>query len=212
MGCWKKIVILYKRIPFIYYILIIPIIVYMVFSITSNLNLGVRHLMPIYPFIFILVAGAVTKIKFKQAFRNYVYVICLVLIMAIYVVTAFITWPHYLSYFSELIGGAKNGNQYLMDSNLDWGQDLKNLKYYVNEHEEIDELYCMVSGWSGPAYYDIPCLNLPTNEQIDNYPDLSGYIAISISYLQREDKIYSWLWEYQPIDQIGYTIYIYNIK
>ena len=211
INCFSKIKIIYKKIPFIYYLLIIPPVFYFVFSLTSNLNLGARHLMPIYPFIYIIIASTIYNIKFKKHKINLIYNILILLIIFIYIFTCFFTWPHYLSYFSEIIGGSGNGHKYLSDSNLDWGQDLKNLKKYTDKNN-IDEIYTRVSGWAGPEYYNIPAKDLPDNNEIIYQPDFNGYVAISISYLMQEHRDYSWLWKYQPIDHIGHSIYIYNIK
>lgn len=194
----------WRSIPFIYFLLALPPVFYFLVSLNSNLNIGVRHLLPIYPFLFILAAVAVTKIKFNKKSFQIIFKTIISLLLAFYIVNAFLIWPHYLSYFSEAIGGSKNGYKYVSDSNLDWGQDLKNLKNYL-EKNNIEKIYTKVSGWAGPAYYGITSENLPENQIT------KGYIAISISYLMQENNAYSWLWQYQPIDNIGYSIYIYKI-
>ena len=168
-------------------------------------------LLPIYPFLYILAAGAIVRIVFHKKVLTKIYYICIGLILLIYILMCFMIWPHYLSYFSEAVGGSQNGYKYIMDSNLDWGQDLKNLKLYVDENN-ITEIYTMVSGWSGPEYYDIPAKQLPDNETFIELDEFSGYAAISMSYLNLEKPKYSWLFNYKPIDQVGHSIYIYKIE
>ena len=51
-----------------------------------------------------------------------------------YFVVSVLTFPFYISYFNETIGGSINGYKYVADSNLDWGQDLKRLAEYVEEN------------------------------------------------------------------------------
>jgi len=166
--------------------------------------------MPIYPPIFILIGAALASIKFDKVKVKKTFYILISIILLGYALTAFLVWPHYLSYFNQLIGGPSNGYKYLSDSNLDWGQDLKNLKIYV-EKNNIDEIHTRVSGWAGTQYYDINSQYLPTDEEVLN-TDFSGYVAISISYLNLEYPKYSWLNSFKPIHVIGNSIYVYNIE
>ena len=198
-----------KKIPLIYISLLTFILFYFLYSMNNNINLGVRHLLPIYPAIFILLGGVISNLKFTNPKQNKIYYTLITLILIGYAGTAFIIWPHYLSYFNQLIGGSSNGYKYLSDSNLDWGQDLKNLQIYV-EKNNIPEIYSRVSGWAGTQYYNINSLHLPTNQEILN-TDFSGYVAISISYLNLEKPEYSWLWQFEPIHIIGNSIYVYKI-
>jgi hypothetical protein len=63
-----------------------------------------------------------------------------------------LTYPSYLSYFNEFIGGRQNADKYLIDSNLDWGQDLKRLALWVDDNN-IPEIYVYYFGGGEPWYY-----------------------------------------------------------
>lgn len=92
----------------------------------SGLNLGYRHLLPVTAILAIAV-GALAPDRFPQRFRA---PRALALGGAL-LWLAFGTWrasPHLLGYFNEIVGGWKNGHLYLVDSNLDWGQDLLRLR------------------------------------------------------------------------------------
>jgi len=103
--------------------------IYWASSIYSNLNIGVRHILPTFPFVYILLSGQIKRmydhLKKKKLFNVYKLIFAVLLIW--YAVSSLSIFPYYLTYFTELVGGAKNGHIYVTDSNLDWGQDLKRL-------------------------------------------------------------------------------------
>ncbi|MCK4453814.1 glycosyltransferase family 39 protein [Candidatus Parcubacteria bacterium] len=196
------------------------IIIYWATSLTSNLNIGVRHLLPTFPFIFILVSIAITK-YLKEPFLKIKYGILALLIfwqassvMAVY--------PHFLAYFNESAGGPDNGYLYVTDSNLDWGQDLKRLKKWTDDNN-IDKLYLDYFGGGNPEYYlKEKYLPWPSKQSPDKLPK-SSYLAVSVNSLQggRAEPVkgfdqpsnhYRWLDKYQPITKIGYSIFIYYIE
>lgn len=194
--------------PFYYYLLILPPIIYFLWSLTSHLNLGVRHILPIYPFIFIL-SGYMIKVSIKRL--NNIFKIILVTILLLHITSSILIYPHFLAYFNKLVGGPQNGAKYLVDSNLDWGQDLKNLEKYLKKNQ-IQSLCLSYFGSANISYYlkmdtgkikDVPQADSPT-------PDCS--IAISISDLIYKKDKYGWLLNYKPIIKIGYSIYIFNLK
>ena len=168
----------YLTTNFAEFALLVFVIIYWAASITSNLNIGVRHILPTLPFIYILTAGAIRKwfsIKNLETTRNMVIKIFVVyrefwsvsaktailaLLIIWYFLSAAITAPHFLSYFNFLSGGAKNGYQLVTDSNYDWGQDLKRLAQYIeqanndDDHDnDIDRIAVDYFGGGNPKYY-----------------------------------------------------------
>ncbi|TSC77439.1 MAG: hypothetical protein G01um101433_594, partial [Parcubacteria group bacterium Gr01-1014_33] len=125
---------------------------YWLFSIKSPLNIGVRHVLPTFPFIYILVSRQIAEwLKgqesenpaswgewFKTIFRIYIKAIpkkLLVAILFVWILVADIAvFPHFLSYYNILVGGTKNGYEIAVDSNYDWGQDLKRLRDFAEEN------------------------------------------------------------------------------
>ena len=127
--------------------------------------------------------------------------------------------PHYLAYFNEFVGGPGNGYKYLVDSNLDWGQDLKGLKAYMQSHG-IPRIYLSYFGSDSPQRYGIAYDWLPSF--VLNNPDpqkheivLKGWVAISATNLQgvyfTDKNLFARLRERQPAAKIGYSIFIYNM-
>ena len=97
-------------------------------SAFSSLNLGIRHVLPIYPFLYAACAIAL----FDASRRIRIAAAVLVVAQAL---TAVIAYPSYLSYFNPLIGSARNADRVLIDSNLDWGQDLRRLARWTREND-----------------------------------------------------------------------------
>lgn len=205
---FKKIILLLKNINFNYYLIFIPPLALFTASLFFHLNLGLRYILPIYPFIFISL-GYLVNIKLKQG--DIIYKICLYSILIIYIFSSCLIYPHYLAYFSELVGGANNGPKYLVDSNIDWGQDAKNLKKYMVENH-IDYVCLSYFGQAKLEYYKIDYRYLPDNENFKGINNLNCVVAISVTSLLSEAREYGWLLNYKPTTKIGYSIYIYDFR
>jgi hypothetical protein len=123
----------------------------------SHMNIGVRHLLPAFPFMFILVAKqAVSLLEWlarthgKRA--HSIACVALGLLLGWQAFTVLRLHPSYLAYFNELAGGPDGGWMYLNDSNLDWGQDVKRLAQFV-EQQDIEEIHVDYFGPPDPVYY-----------------------------------------------------------
>jgi hypothetical protein len=162
----------------------------------------------VLPFLFVLVGRLVSHVR-----RRWVYV-ALIVLCAWYAVGSFRIHPHYLAYFNEIVGGPDNGYKYLVDSNLDWGQDLGNLGDYMSRNG-IDEIYLAYFGSAHPTYYGIQPLPLPTEEPADLQTRPSAVYAISATYLQGgylgDTEAFSWLRRYEPFAKVGYSIFLYRL-
>jgi hypothetical protein len=123
---------------------------YWAFSLTSHLNIGHRHLMPVYPVLFIVTGALGTWWKSGKWSTAGV-----LLLVGWQGLTAFHTWPHYLAYFNELAGGPENGWRHLVDSSLDWGQDLPRLKKWLDRNAADEPVYLAYFGTGEPDYYAI---------------------------------------------------------
>jgi 4-amino-4-deoxy-L-arabinose transferase-like glycosyltransferase len=135
------------------------IVLYWGYSMHSTLNIGIRHLMPTIPFIFLLAATTwktwITKLEPSMrslAFAAIKY-ISLVLLLCWLVLETLFAAPYFLSYFNEFSGGVWGGYHYVTDSNYDWGQDMLRLQSFVNAHPDIDKIAVDYFGGSNPQYY-----------------------------------------------------------
>ncbi|MBU1487894.1 glycosyltransferase family 39 protein [bacterium] len=196
-------------------ILIIPIVILFTVASYSRFNIGLRHILPIYPLLFILVSKT-ANLKFKGSWA------LILILCGWYLFSSLRIYPHYLAYFNELVGGPENGYKYLVDSNLDWGQDLKRLKTYMDK-ERIKEIYLAYFGVANREYHGIKYQYLPgTGFGLRQKHILSSssreLLAVSASVLWNLcghspiKKPYAWLHQgYKPIAKIGYSIFIYDL-
>ena len=112
-------------------VLLAPVVVVLlVMSFFTDINLGLRYVLPIFPFWFVSVSRVAALIEPRR--RILAALIVLPLVWNI----ARCGWihPDHLAYFNELVGGPKNGYRHLIDSNLDWGQDLLQLETWLKKN------------------------------------------------------------------------------
>jgi hypothetical protein len=206
--------------------LLLPAIAFFLVSVLSSLNIGYRHLLPILPLFYVLVSG----ISIVKPFRRSIPGLKLrysgmvpALLVASLLLADLLIHPHYLSYFNLISGGPDNGYQIMVDSNIDWGQDLLRLKSWMDD-EQVDEVYLSYFGTAQPEYYGIRYKPLPGLPQhFDLWWDVPfnpqdpepGVYAISVSNLQElpleEKVVFPWFREKEPDDKIGYSILIYYV-
>jgi len=196
---------------------ILPPTLYFAFSLTTHINIGLRHILPVYPFLFILVSRLVSRVYQKRAVAGK---IALGVLAAWFIVCSLRIYPDYLAYFNELVGGPDQGYKYLVDSNLDWGQDLKGLKKYMDDHG-IEKINLAYFGTADPEYYGIHHHRLPgfinyTEPQPVGTLDLRYPIAISATLLQGvptiNPELYKGFLAMKPVAKIGYSIFIYKLE
>lgn len=192
--------------------LVAPILAILLITVPIQKNFGLRNILPVYPFLFVLAAGTLVSIWRWRASK-----IVAPILGCWYVFSAINIYPHYLPYFNELIGGPSRGIYYLDDSNIDWGQDLKQLVRYVRERQ-IQGLRLLFFGdyWLEPAarYYGLPYVRMNVFREIE-HPQ-RGWYAISAHLLQRpqlsrkSDIRFDWLERFEPEAVIGHSIYVYH--
>ena len=116
-----------------FFLVIPPFVILMAISFGS-VKIGLRHVLPVFPFIFVFTARF-----FKLALERSLLSGLAFLLIIWYLISSIRIYPHYLAYFNEYVGGPTNGYKYLVDSNLDWGQDLKGSKEYM-ERRDIEKV------------------------------------------------------------------------
>ena len=152
---------LVRRIPYrreITY-LIVPVVLFFAASINAPLNIGIRHILPVYPFLILMAALGAWTLSQRSQVGAYA-VAALLLFQAISSLHAF---PNYIAYSNEAFGGPSRTYRVLNDSNADWGQNQKQVHTYL-EREKITD--CSFADFGAvavsPAYFGIPCRLLPT--------------------------------------------------
>lgn len=201
---------------FVQFAMLLWIAIYWAASLTSNLNIGIRHLVPTLPFTYALVAWATTQWvstggKFKK-----VGVVFIAFLLFWQAGTVIRTYPHFLSYFNELAGGPSGGSRYVVDSNLDWGQDLKRLAKWI-EKNNIQKIKVAYFGGGNPKYY--------LGDKVEYFKweePQKGWVAVSATFLRGGQAIpapgfkdrtdyFFWLLPYEPVIIIGNSIFVYYV-
>lgn len=166
--------------------LIIPAGIYLAVAMASGMNIGVRHILPIYPFLMILAGWAAARLIHRK--RQWAYAVALVLVLGI--LSSVHAFPVYLAYANELWGGSNNTYKYLSDSNVDWGQQLKSIKQYLDGRGAKQCWFAYFADVvTEPSYYGVPCKPLTTiasvwlQHSIDVPPAIDGPVLISAGVL-----------------------------
>jgi hypothetical protein len=149
--------------------LIIPAAIYFLVAMGSGMNIGVRHILPVYPFLMILAGWGAWKLIQRQ--QRWGYVVAILLIWN--VVSSARTFPVYLAYSNELWGGPSQTYKYLSDSNADWGQQLKATRKYLDGRNVKN---CWFAYFADvvvePTYYGVNCKPLTTIASVWLQPTL----------------------------------------
>ncbi len=199
--------------------MLVFLLIYWTTSISGNLNLGIRHLLPVFPFTYILISVCLvsfieeTKKPIIKKSLSFLTIFCLTW----YAAASLFTYPHYIAYFNEIVG-TDNGFRYVVDSNYDWGQDFKRLIKWI-EKNDVERIKIDYFGGADVNYY------LPNKaEQLIPYLGVQkGYIAVSATHRQAgvgepvpefnfNEGYYRWLEDFEPIARAGKSIFIYYIE
>jgi hypothetical protein len=191
--------------------------VYWLVSLTTHLNIGHRHILPTYPVLFIFI-GVLGRWLAPRRLIAGLAVAGLLLWQAAEAVR---TYPHYLAYFNPAAGGPENGHRHLVDSSLDWGQDLPGLKAWLDQNVRAEPVYLSYCGSGEPGYYRIQSRRLPF---INGFklpqpwvPLEPGVYCIGATMLEHVyspirgpwtpelEKEYQWMRSFEPIFEIYFS-------
>jgi Dolichyl-phosphate-mannose-protein mannosyltransferase len=199
--------------------LLIPVILFFAVTTQSKMALGVRHILPVYPFLLVL-GSRLATIQCQLAYR-WLTPLLLGALVVCTGISSLRSAPHQIAYFNEIVGGPDRGHYYLSDSNIDWGQDLKGLKAYI-EKEKLPIIYLSYFGTAPPSYYGIRYQDVASKGILGPPPPEKvpadaprKILAISAYNLQdvsnADDPLFRWLWTRRPIAKIGYSIFVYDL-
>ncbi|MFN2511550.1 MAG: ArnT family glycosyltransferase [Pyrinomonadaceae bacterium] len=202
---------------------LVPLGIYLAISLTSHINIGIRHFLPAYPFLFIA-AGALLDRLLRARRARIAAVLFIALNFSWMIYEAARSFPNYIPYTNQLAGG-QPGWRYLSDSNVEWGDDVAELATYLKARGET-RVYAVVSaGWSTLNQYGVEYVNL-LSLPAGSTPD-TRYVAIGASFLngstipggvegrQTTDERTNFFARYRdrkPEAIFGGTIYLYREK
>ncbi|NNE43059.1 MAG: phospholipid carrier-dependent glycosyltransferase [Gemmatimonadetes bacterium] len=201
---------------------VVPALLVLGTNLAAKLGIGVRHLLPMFPFLMILAAW-----PFRAGFRPAGGLAVLAaLALGWQAVGTVRAHPHYLPWFNEVAGGPSGGARYLGDSNLDWGQDLSAAAAWLRERGAEQAVLCYF-GTASPFVEGIEWQVLPPASRARNRdpwtvmtPDIESeqWLAMSVTNLQGiyyrspdGGEAYPWLADVKPEHTVGGTIHLYEI-
>lgn len=174
-------------------------------ALRVHVDLGVRLVLPIYPLMALLAAAGALYVWSQIPRRTFARVIAAGLVMSAIAIPV-VAYPDYLAYFNSLAGS--NPDHVLVDSNLDWGQDLYRLKT-ASDSIGIDTLNL---GYFGSA--DPRAVGLHNTRLLRAYTPTRGWVAVSRTLLAGEGvgDALAWLKAYRPVEQVGPSLLLYHIE
>jgi len=187
----------------------LPALFFLGVSMTRGINVGLRHVLVVYPLVFLLAGRLWPWARNARWLR-----VLLWLLLAGHAGAALSIHPHHLAHFNRLAGGPENGYRLMVDCNLDWGQDLPLLADELARGDEPVKLSYF--GPTPPEIYGIENYVNVTRENELN--PAAGYYAVSATRLQnlygfqREPNRFRWLLKRRPDRQLGHSILLYRIS
>ena len=194
----------------IYLVVMIPLF-YIAVTLLLGIQVGLRHILPVYPFLCLIAGSLIAEwARRRDMLRMIAWVFMIIL-----GIESILIHPHYLAFFNIGTGNPSNGSRYLVDCNLDWGQDLPALARYQKEHD-IPEIRLSYFGTDDPSRYGINYSFLCRMPGHREPPP--GLYAMSATYRQGlyhfpgnlEDT--SWFRSTDPDHIVAYTIMIYDLR
>jgi hypothetical protein len=168
----------------------------------SNLDIGDRYILPVYPFLLLLCAASWNATK-RWRFLGPL----LVLMLALHAADALRYAPDYLSYFTPLVRPDRS-YELLTDSNLDWGQGLLALRGYEHSHPQ-EKIFLAYFGGVDPHEYGIRAQPLRERDRP------SGTIVVSATHLSGQylddPNAYHWLLQYPRAAILNHTLYVFQV-
>jgi 4-amino-4-deoxy-L-arabinose transferase-like glycosyltransferase len=169
-------------------------------AMLSRISIGIRHVLPLYPLLAIVAAYGVLQLRRPAA----------IAVLAAQVATFALAHPDHLAYFNFTAG--RDPSRVLLDSNLDWGQDLLRLEKACAKRG-ITELHLAYFGSADLRHHKLPPLT-----RLQPFTPASDWVAISEMHLKdlgarnRPRGAYDWLLRYQPVERVGKSILLYRVQ
>src|SRR5665213_1358597 len=185
-------------------------------SSQTGFNHHVRYVLPAFPFLFISVSRAAKSFTAGHGWAS----ISTAGAILWSISSSVCAFPHSLSYFNEVAGGPLGGHFHLGNSNADWGQDLLNLRRWLDKHPEAAPLHFACDmPLIDPKMAGIESLPVPIGPHSNHAADVSvsklgplpGWYAISVNKLHDLDRNFDYFLDLKPVGRAGYSIYIYDV-
>jgi hypothetical protein len=155
----------------------IPAGIYFLMALRTNLNIGLRHVLPVYPLFYVVIGRTIA-----EGWRRRVRLVrpATIALIAVLAIETIIAWPNYIAFFNLLAGGQRGGIRLLGDSSLDWGQDLPLLAKWQKANSDRP-IHLRYFGSADPADF-VP--HVPLDPAQPQMPAAPAVVAVSATFLQ----------------------------
>ncbi len=188
----------------------LPYVIYLLVALfVSKVFIGIRHLLPFYPFVFIVAGYGVVEATtaFKSKIVRYVFRGIFVVLGSLHLVNWYSIMPNYISYFNLAIGGVAEGANYTSDSNVNWGQDNKALaKWVVTHNIPMITIASLTINSQLYQYYKMSWKPMRDDQWLNPDP---GYYAIDVGLYHQlpENSVFRKL---SKITTVGTTYFVFK--
>lgn len=205
----------------------LPAVLLFGFATYARLNIGYRHILPMVPFVAVWAAVTFGQIweawvHTDEIYQPFYRTAGLMGLMGLLVGQIFVgvrQHPDHLAYFNLLVGGTAEGYQYLLDSNLDWGQEWYTAVDYVNQNS-VDTVYFAPSGFISPERYGLQGQSLIEADGfgVAGFPAANppaGTYLLSANVLQgvtAERDLLAWFRGQEPVAVLGGAVFVYEVE
>lgn len=196
--------------------LILFVVFYLFISMFNEINIGWRHVLPIYPIIYILIAVAAYQLVSVTKNRKIAIAAIFTILLVPTAISALLQFPKYIGYSNELLPVINKNTNWpkLTDSNLDWGQDLYRLSNYAKANPSAEYSYQLFTN------ADLGKIGMPLSLKLNNKnfdqnkckSTKGQYLVISyqIVYNDYGDTTYNCLRGHKPYDVIGSSLLVFK--
>jgi hypothetical protein len=192
----------------------LPPLLYGIAAVNSNINIGYRYLLVMLPFLYVLCGGWVARTR-----RHWQRILAKIFVLWL-IISAMRVFPHYLAYFNPLARARGNAADYLIDSNLDWGQGFIALERWTDQHTTQRPLYISYYTFVDPAHYGLDYVPIapasaasPVMEQ--RFNPKPGTYALSATPLQgvmiAQNETYDWFRQREPVARPSHAVFVYEV-
>ena len=212
-------------------VLLLPgVTVFALVSSQTGFSHHLRYALPALPFFLVWISQSARAFSGRSSIVKHL----VALSVAWFVASSLWVYPHSMGYFNELVGGPLRGHEHLLDSNVEWGQDLAYLKRWCDAHPEARPLYVLTYTFPDPKYLGIPSAGLPPScapepsgrlaaKQDASLGPQPGWYAIGVTFLHGDDHpqrgTIGLAWvpycgcfrRLRPVATAGYSVYIYHV-
>jgi hypothetical protein len=193
-----------------------PPLIYFAAACASSVQIGHRHILPVYPFLYVLLGFLVQRLWEQRSGR------ALSLAAAVWVAAGTLrAGPFFLSYFQEFTGGARRAYVWVADSNIDWGQGLRELAAYL-KRRNAGKIYLSYFGTADPHAEGIryaavaPYAVVPlTDDGPGLDPESPHLLVVSVTNFHStyfvDKDLFAWLKERRPVEVLGGSLLVFDI-